>query len=46
MKIIVPPSLYEKLKKEGYDMRWYVKSKLIKLEGEKHEKRMDTKRSN
>ena len=30
-KLIIPPALYYKLKKEGYDMKYYVKSKLIKL---------------
>jgi hypothetical protein len=29
--VFLPPSLYDKAEKEGYDMRWYVKQQPIRL---------------
>jgi hypothetical protein len=35
IRIVVPPSLYEELKRYKYDIRKYVKSKLIKIKDKK-----------
>jgi len=32
-RLIVSPSLYKELRKQGYNMKRYVKSKLIKTKG-------------